>query len=288
MNLLKKMVISGAMTGIIWLTNITNVSASSASASLKGFNVGSKMQYCCDYYDTEELKGSKLKYGDISMWCSLYNYYDNSMKQKYYVLLVEAKNSSNIESINNGYYRMVNKEMLIEASVYHQSAKKSKPTTLIKYTPEEYGDPKITQTYNTSMSFTVAGGSLSTGYGVSYTETIRSGIVKLVPYSPTQSKVTMDYIFEKTNKKSVNNTSPLRGDCIQRMAFVFRMDNTSIWGENDLELKVSFTGKIQKMACTVFGCSGCETETETIDFYVRPEIADSFAGFSYIDLHSGK
>ena len=258
----------------------TSVSASSTTASIKTFNVEG-LDYIADYYcnDNENeiiINGATYEYGNIALWSALYTKYSEKSDSKYYFLLVEAKVSSNINSLKDGYYRMVNNKMIIDIKAnYDESGLR-----LVKYTPENYGNFSVTETISCSIdlenekSFEYGNsglsGGISTGIngGISWSQSIYKDNIIMTPKSQNYN-VNLTYTFNNITNKKVNNLSPLRGDCIQRAVFVYELSSYTINQkyESQLNFEINYQGLIQKVACHIFGCTGYEILNE--ELYIR-------------------
>lgn len=271
--IVKKIIVTSIFATIVILNLNNNLyfKASSTTASFKTFEIEG-LDYIADYYCNDnkndiEITGDTYLYGNMAMWSSLYTKYVSSSDSKYYFLLVEAKISSNTNSLKGGYYRMVNKQMSIDVKANYNNDS----LYLVKYTPETYGSFSVTDTitcsieFNKNKSFEVSddgmSGGISLGFngGISWSQSIYKDNINMIPKS-INNNVTLTYNFNNITNKKVNNLSPLRGDSIQRMVFIYELSNYSSNKKNEssLSFEISYQGLIQKVACHISGATGYE------------------------------
>lgn len=267
MNIIKKLLFCSSAMCVGWVASTTKVSAAATNtADIKGFKINSSMKYCEGTESTSSisLAGSKWTYGSVTLYTSTYKVKMDNYTYAY-AICVEAKNSSNTENLKDGYYRMVNKEMIIESTV---KGIDTETYSLAKYTPQDYNAPEIKNTTSTSFGVTITTSGIEMTPAISFDYSVEKSMINLKATSKNDS-ATLNFTLNKTKDKKYNNKHPLRGDCIERMVFVYEVDSSSA-NSKDLEFDIKFQGKIQKMACTIFGCSGCETETGIITAKIKP------------------
>ena len=255
----------------------SSVFAASTTASYKSFEIEG-LDYISDSFNLKidfekTITGSKYEYGNIALWSALYSQYVKESDSKYYFLLVEAKISSHASSYKGGYYRMVNKKMEINIDANSSSS----DFRLIKYSPEEYGSFSVTDTMtyslglskNNEVSASNEGFSATVDLGISgsisWSQSVYKDNITMISSSKAND-VNLTYKFNNGLNKSVNNMAPLRGDCFQRSIFIYELSNYSKNknSEGDINFNVSYTGTIEKVACLIWGCSGCEDLNATL------------------------
>lgn len=259
------------------MLNNSKVYASSTTASNKTFDIKG-LDYIADYFCNDDksdilISGSKYDYGNIALWSALYTKYVSESDSKYYFVFVEAKVSSNTETLKGGYYRMVNKQMIVDVKANYDDD----GLRFIRYVPESYGGFSVTETVTNTLEFNQTktfefgdsgfSGGISLGIvgGVSWSQSIYKDNVIMTPKSEDYT-VNLTYNFYNVTNKNVNKDSPLRGDCIQRSIFIYELQDysTNKKYEEELNFEINYQGFIQKVACHIFGCTGYEILDEEI------------------------
>lgn len=192
------------------------------------------------------------------MWDAVYRRkYDTSM---IYFVLVQVKVSSNINSLKDGYYRMVNNYMKLNVSWSLSSGEKLK---LINYTPNPGFFGENSSSNSNSISFGVGLGSngiestLEFSWGVQTTTNYSINNIKYV--SSSENNVLNSQLdFVKQSDKKLNDSYPYRGDFFLNSIIIYEQENY-LDNDRDIVFNISYEGAIRKYACTIFGCNGCES-----------------------------
>lgn len=278
---MKKILIFLNLLILCILLNSWDSIASSVTASAKGFNTKG-LSYVNDISETtRELSGEKLKYGNIDAWTAIYKQQVGT--SMFYYVLIETKISSNINSLNNGYYRMVNDYMEVYAEGSLLGRENQNDLQLVHYlpSPDYYGVNSSTETQSLSLGLGVdstkhlsisqsfIGGDIgkeeSISVGVNWSTSYSINNVSLLSNS-TDRKVTSILKFTKQSDKKLNTSFPYRGDYFYRTVLLFELSNYATYQNQPIHFAIRYTGSIRKYACTIFGCNGYESISDHLNF----------------------
>lgn len=240
---------------------------SQSTASALGFNVdGLTYEYDCTY-DSVSSWGDVYRYNTLSLWAGVYSFCPDDSNSKFFFLLTHNKLNTNPDSINNGYFRMVSRELQVNLSAsVPYSGPGGTAMNLRKYTPESYGGSNVTTTETWQVGFGITGGLQGGGasftgslsYGVSYGTTVYQDHVIMTP-SSYPWEVDLDYVFQYPFNNNVNNQTPYKGDFIQRCVAVFEIENYAYYASStNISLSINTSGTTQKVS--IFG-TGYEIKT---------------------------
>lgn len=223
--------------------------------------------------------GDRYYYNSLELWTAIYSSHNQISNTKYYYVLVRAVMNTNSDKLQDGYYRIVSKELkiTIESNLYSNLYSNPSNFRLLKYSPETYGGSSTSTTIGYNVGVTDSGYSS----GVSYSVTNHQDNVILTPStSPNGSDVNkriidFRYAFKNTANKSINNDSPYRGDFIQSCVAVYQIENYSQVCDNyNINFSINAKATSQKYSVTIFGCNGHETKT-----------SQSIATYNDLSLH---
>lgn len=255
---------------------------SNETAYIYDYSISSHLEYICDYEeDTKEVSGSKYLYNRLNLWTGYYKYLSKDTDTLYIWILTHCKMTTNSDSLQNGYFRIVSKslEMNISASKYRTSYyNKSEFLSglyLMKYTPTQYGNSSVISGSSFGLGLTMQGtisDEPSICIGISGNVGFSSGVTKSnVIMTPTSSlqKVNMKYNFQNISNKKVNNSAPYRGDFIINCSALYAVNDYSTHKGEELEIKVDAKATSQKFSVGLINCIGHENKSSNSERIVN-------------------
>lgn len=182
----------------------------------------------------ESCAGSVYNYNRLSLNLSVYSRYYEESDTKFYQVVTENILTTNPNSIDHGFFRMVSREMKISISANDDQL------SLVRYAPEVYPVKYIVFSDGTKI------------------ETTDSEKVVMTPNSDEKS-VSFDYKFLKAYVKRNNNQFPYRGSFIQTCTAIYECDNySSTIKDSDISFQIESYGTTQKYSVGWFTCWGHE------------------------------
>lgn len=241
---------------------------SSSSAVERCFEI-SNLDYVADRKEEEvSANGDKYRYNTLNFWTAIYSKYYKSADTKYFYILAQAKMNTNSSKLQNGYFRMVSKELKItfDADIYVNSSYDNSKISMIDYTPKSYGgvSTSSTVTYSAGLSLDNATSS------VSFSTDVYEDNVILHPSSKMENDVDensdeylcLDYKFNNTSSKKLTSNPPFQGDFIQSCVAVYEIQNYSeISSKSNIRFLIEAYATTQKYSVDIFGMHGHETKT---------------------------
>ena len=232
-----------------------------------GFNI-KNLTYVKDKYESQvTATGDIYLYNTLELWSAIYSSYNETNDTKYYYVLVNARMYTNSDKLQNGYYRIVSKdlEIIIESDLYSNSQYNPDNFKLKDYSPKKDEGVIIEDIIN----YNVGVSSCSYNSGVSYSIMNYRDSTSLENASPVtgESKshprsVSIKYKFENTDNKNVNNNPPYRGDFIRSYVAIYEIKNYSkISSSSTISFSIDAKATSQKYSVTIFGCNGHESKT---------------------------
>ena len=231
-----------------------------------GFNI-KNLTYVKDKLESQvTATGDRYLYNTLELWTAIYSSHNQISNKKYYYVLVRAYMYTNSDKLQDGYFRIVSKELkiTIESNLYSNLHSNPSNFRLLKYSPETYGGSSTSTTIGYNVGVTDSGYSS----GVSYSVTNHQDKVILTPYSsPNESDVNkriidFRYSFYNTANKSINNDSPFRGDFVQSCVAIYEIENYSqVCDDYKISFSIDAKATSQKYSVTIFGCNGHEIKT---------------------------
>lgn len=273
---MKKITIFFSFVLLFFMCFAARISASEETASYKDFNI-IDLEYVNDVDEpAKKISGTTWEYGNIDMWSAVYKKKQGT--SMFYFVLIETKVSSNINSLKNGYYRMVNDYMELKVNGTMDSS--SHKLKLRKYAPLGNYFGENTSTDSRSVSFGIGweksqNASVSSGgigvsegnkqnfsFGIQWTTNYSIGNVNYTP-STFNNEFSSKLSFVKKHKKELNNSYPYRGDFFLNTTIVYELEDYTPNLEKALHFQIGFKGAIQKYSCHWFGCDGYESLSES-------------------------
>ncbi|MCM1130892.1 MAG: hypothetical protein NC325_04260 [Anaeroplasma bactoclasticum] len=253
----------------------TRTYASNKSTSDENFDIIDLEYVVAEDENAKKISGTTWEYGNIDMWSAIYK--KKRSRSMFYFVLVKTKVSSNINSLKNGYYRMVNDYMELKVDGIMDSS--SQKLKLRKYAPlgDFFGENTSTESNSVSLgiglknstSTNVSSSNIevtenneqSLSFGVQWTTNYSIGNVNYIA-SSDDSSLTSKLTFVKKSDKKLNNAYPYRGDFFLNTIVVYELEDYTEELEKALHFQIQFKGAIQKFSCHIFGCTGYESLSE--------------------------
>jgi hypothetical protein len=202
--------------------SVVTVSASSGSASLKGFDVDGWTYYDDTYENAIAVYDSSDRfYGTIDMWSAMYYIYDYQEDVMYYAILVETVTNANTTITFWQSYSTYNMDLGITIDGDY--------VNIVNYIPQQ-----TSGSYNLSVS--IATDSIGFTLDEEYDE-----IELFVNEYSSGDCVAFNYIF--TRYRDNINASPYKGTYKQKTVVLLEVEDYSqVWYQTELDVLIGYNG----------------------------------------------